>query len=80
MSAIATVRAEEAEVLAPAYDLDRVRADFPILSREVHGHPLVYLDNAASTQKPRQVVLRREQGGGGDQCLLGRGMQGAFPR
>jgi cysteine desulfurase / selenocysteine lyase len=40
----------------PAFDLERVRADFPILSREVHGHPLVYLDNAASTQKPRAVL------------------------
>ncbi|HEX2642171.1 MAG TPA: cysteine desulfurase [Thermoanaerobaculia bacterium] len=39
-----------------AYDLDRVRADFPILARQVHGRPLVYLDNAASTQKPRQVT------------------------
>src|SRR5436305_9079029 len=38
-----------------AYDLARVRADFPILAREVRGHPLVYLDNAASTQKPRIV-------------------------
>ena len=32
------------------------REDFPILGREVHGHPLVYLDNAATTQKPRSVV------------------------
>ncbi len=39
-----------------AYDVDAIRADFPILSREVHGKPLVYLDNAASAQKP-QVVL-----------------------
>ena len=38
------------------YDVDKVRADFPILNRQVHGHPLVYLDNAATTQKP-QVVL-----------------------
>jgi cysteine desulfurase/selenocysteine lyase len=44
------------EVLAPGYDLDRVREDFPILAREVHGKPLVYLDNAASTQKPRAVL------------------------
>ncbi|MFP5287886.1 MAG: SufS family cysteine desulfurase [Thermoanaerobaculia bacterium] len=43
-------------ILAPGYDLDRVREDFPILSREVHGRPLVYLDNAASTQKPRAVL------------------------
>lgn len=42
---------------APAvFDLARVRADFPILSRTVNGKPLVYLDNAATTQKP-QVVL-----------------------
>ncbi|RYC12306.1 cysteine desulfurase [Ciceribacter ferrooxidans] len=38
------------------YDVDRVRQDFPILSREVYGKPLVYLDNAASAQKPRQVI------------------------
>ncbi len=38
------------------YPIDAVRADFPILSREVHGKPLVYLDNAASAQKPRAVI------------------------
>ena len=38
------------------YDIDAVRKDFPILSRQVHGRPLVYLDNAATTQKPRQVI------------------------
>ncbi|MDP3723915.1 MAG: cysteine desulfurase [Candidatus Omnitrophota bacterium] len=37
-------------------DIKRIRADFPILSRTVHGKPLVYLDNAATTQKPRQVI------------------------
>jgi len=40
----------------PPFDLDRVRADFPILAREIHGHPLVYLDSAASAQKPRAVI------------------------
>ena len=40
----------------PPYDVERVRADFPILHQKVHGHPLVYLDNAATTQKPRQVI------------------------
>ncbi len=39
-----------------SYDLESVRADFPILEREVHGKPLVYLDNAASAQKPRAVI------------------------
>ena len=38
------------------YDLDAVRRDFPILAREVHGRPLVYLDNGASAQKPRAVI------------------------
>ena len=39
-----------------ALDVERVRADFPILSRKVHGRPLVYLDSAASSQKPIQVI------------------------
>ena len=38
------------------YDINQVRKDFPILSREVYKRPLVYLDNAATTQKPRAVV------------------------
>ena len=37
-------------------DVNRIRQDFPILSREVHGLPLVYLDNAATSQKPRSVI------------------------
>ena len=41
---------------ATAFDADRVRADFPILHQEVNGHPLVYLDNAATTQKPQAVI------------------------
>ena len=40
----------------PMYDVNKIRKDFPILSREVYGKPLVYLDNAATTQKPRQVI------------------------
>ena len=38
------------------YPLEKIRADFPILSREVHGKPLVYLDNGASAQKPKAVI------------------------
>ncbi|NNU80740.1 cysteine desulfurase [Halovulum dunhuangense] len=38
------------------YDVEKVRADFPILSRTVHGKPLVYLDNGASAQKPKAVI------------------------
>ncbi|MDO8534909.1 MAG: cysteine desulfurase [Xanthobacteraceae bacterium] len=44
-----------------AYDVARVRADFPILSRQVYGKPLVYLDNAASAQKPRAVLDRMRE-------------------
>ena len=39
-----------------SYDVEHIRADFPILYREVHGRPLVYLDNGASAQKPRSVL------------------------
>jgi cysteine desulfurase/selenocysteine lyase len=45
-----------AAVRATGYDVQRVRADFPILGRQVHGKPLVYLDNAATTQKPQPVI------------------------
>src|SRR5918911_2270338 len=37
-------------------NVEQIRADFPILRRGVHGKPLVYLDNAATSQKPRQVI------------------------
>jgi len=39
-----------------AYDVKKIRSDFPILSREVYGKPLVYLDNGASAQKPKVVI------------------------
>ena len=39
-----------------SYDISKIRGDFPILGRKVYGRQLVYLDNAATTQKPRQVV------------------------
>jgi cysteine desulfurase/selenocysteine lyase len=38
------------------FDVEKIRADFPILSREINGRPLVYLDNGASAQKPRAVI------------------------
>ena len=39
-----------------SFDLESVRADFPILSRQVNGRDLVYLDNGASAQKPNVVI------------------------
>jgi len=44
-----------------AYDVNRIRADFPILAMQVYGKPLVYLDNAASAQKPQAVLDRLNQ-------------------
>ena len=41
---------------AAPFDVERIRADFPILKRQVNGRPLVYLDNAASSQKPQRVI------------------------
>jgi cysteine desulfurase/selenocysteine lyase len=45
-----------------SYDVDRIRSDFPILAKSVYGKPLIYLDNAASAQKPREVLDRMYKG------------------
>src|SRR5256885_10530165 len=47
-----------AELLqSPAiFDVERIREDFPILQEKIHGKPLVYLDNAATSQKPKAVI------------------------
>ncbi len=42
--------------LQPTFDVERLRQDFPVLSRQVNGHPLAYLDNAASAQQPAAVI------------------------
>jgi cysteine desulfurase/selenocysteine lyase len=47
--------------IQPAYDIKAVRADFPILQETIHGKPLVYLDNAATTQKPVQVIAALDE-------------------
>lgn len=44
------------------FDIDTIRKDFPILEETIYGKPLVYLDNGATTQKPRRVVEKIEQG------------------
>ena len=43
-------------IVKPVFDIEAVRRDFPILARQVHGKPLVFLDSAASAQKPVQVM------------------------
>ena len=57
MSAAGSAAVEVAAAVAPpGLDVERIRQDFPILARRIREHPLVYLDNAATTQKPRQVL------------------------
>ncbi|KIC93484.1 cysteine desulfurase [Flavihumibacter solisilvae] len=46
----------DAQTIQSRFDIDHIRSQFPILSREVKGKPLVYFDNAATSQKPRQVI------------------------
>jgi cysteine desulfurase/selenocysteine lyase len=51
-----TIQAPARTVPAPAFDVKRIREDFPILKQKVHDKPLVYLDNAATSQKPQKVI------------------------
>jgi cysteine desulfurase / selenocysteine lyase len=57
-----------------SYDVARVREDFPILAIKVHGKPLVYLDNAASAQKPKAVLDRLQQAYTGEYANVHRGL------
>ncbi|MGG7646356.1 cysteine desulfurase [Rhodovulum sp. YNF3179] len=56
------------------YDVEAIRSDFPILSREVNGKPLVYLDNGASAQKPRAVIDAVTRGYAEDYANVHRGL------
>jgi cysteine desulfurase/selenocysteine lyase len=56
LEAALAVAAGMRPVAGKSFDVEQVRADFPILQQEVHGKPLVYLDNAATSQKPRAVI------------------------
>ncbi len=49
------------ETVTSDFDITKVRSDFPTLDQEIYGHKLVYLDNGASTQKPRQVIDKVKQ-------------------
>lgn len=52
----ADMPAEKTEPPVPPWDLEQIRRDFPVLNQQMHGKPLVYLDSAATSQKPRQVI------------------------
>ncbi|RTL72520.1 MAG: cysteine desulfurase [Hyphomicrobiales bacterium] len=56
------------------YDVEAIRADFPILARKVHGKPLVYLDNGASAQKPKVVLDTMMQAYGMEYANVHRGL------
>ncbi|HEU5180804.1 MAG TPA: cysteine desulfurase [Candidatus Polarisedimenticolia bacterium] len=63
-----------AGAVARPYDVEAVRRDFPILHQTVHGHPLVYLDNAATTHKPEQVLKALDDFYTGDNANIHRGV------
>jgi cysteine desulfurase/selenocysteine lyase len=58
----------------PVLDIARIRADFPILRQQVHDKPLVYLDNAATTQKPQAVIDRLARYYSGENANIHRGV------
>src|SRR5918995_377054 len=51
-----SLRQAQGTAVAAAFDVQKIRRDFPILNQKIHGKPLVYLDNAATTQKPQAVI------------------------
>ena len=61
MSTVAKTPRSSVTAQAPQFDVESVRRDFPVLNQTVHGKPLVYLDNAATTQKPLAVIDAIEQ-------------------
>ena len=56
MSTSATFRETPSPAASPSIDVESIRRDFPVLSRQIRGKPLTYLDNAASSQRPRAVI------------------------
>lgn len=61
-------------ILIVAFDITKIRSDFPILKREVYGRPLAYLDNAATTQKPQVVIDRIAEYYSSENCNIHRGV------
>jgi cysteine desulfurase / selenocysteine lyase len=75
MEAGSAIRSAPSEdVSRPPFDVERVRADFPILQRKVRGKPLVYLDNAATSQKPQSVIDAVSGFYAGDNANIHRGV------
>ena len=71
---VLTPSAKDLKAIEAPFDVQAIRADFPILSRKVNGKPLVYLDNAASAQKPRAVIETIQHAYGHDYANVHRGL------
>src|SRR3569832_1068472 len=71
---MSSVHSRSLRQTAQVFDAARYRAEFPILAQEVHGKPLVYLDNAATTQKPRRVIEAIEHYYTADNANIHRGV------
>jgi cysteine desulfurase/selenocysteine lyase len=67
-------RQAQGGAVAAAFDVQRIRQDFPILNQKIHGKPLVYLDNAATTQKPQAVIDAMVRSYGEDNANIHRGV------
>src|SRR5262245_47783342 len=74
MKAIGEVLASDSVIEAVSFDVQRIREDFPILNERAHGKPLVYLDNAATSQKPRAVLDATERYYSADNSNIHRGV------
>lgn len=74
MSVATTVAHRHGESALPVFDVENVRTDFPILRERVYGHPLVYLDNAATSQKPASVIQAVTDYYGRDNANIHRGV------
>ena len=69
-----TPTAKELNTVQVPFDVATIRADFPILARDVNGKPLVYLDNGASAQKPKVVLDTIQRASGEEYANVHRGL------
>ncbi|MGE5218502.1 MAG: SufS family cysteine desulfurase [Chloroflexota bacterium] len=76
----ATPLTANARRTALTFDVERIRADFPILAQRVHGRPLVYLDNGATSQKPRAVIETLERYYAAENANIHRGVHSLSER
>ncbi len=71
---VLTPSAKDLRALKAPFDVEAIRADFPILKQKIHGKKLVYLDNGASAQKPRVVLDTIQRAYGEEYANVHRGL------